>query len=323
MSNNKKVLIIGASGSLGEGICNELNTEYTIAGTYLNNNKNLKNVKNIKLDITDEGDFEKLETNYDALILIAGAMPATMKGYDQKKYIDVNITGTLNVLEFCRKNSIKKIIYIMTFSDRYAHFYNGTPIPATGPVSLNYTGDHAVYAISKVTACELIEHYHQEYKLQTIIFRIPTVYCYDDKVNYYVDGELRTKAYIKMIRNVIHKNEIEIWGDKNNAKDMPYIKDFSRLISLAINHPTAQGIFNAGTGDPVTLEQFVNTIINVFSNGNECRKIYKENSISQPNFTFDMTKTKEIFGFEPQFDIESMLLDLKLNLKKELLDDSY
>ena len=321
MSNNKKILIIGASGSLGEGICNELNADYTIAGTYLNNNKKLKNINNIKLDITEKGDFEKLDTDYDSVILIAGAMPATMEGYDQKKYIDVNVSGTLNVLEYCRINSIKKLIYVMTFSDRFNYFYNGISIPADGPVSLNYTGDHAVYAISKVTACELIEHYHQEYKLQTIIFRIPTVYCYDDKVDYYVDGELRTKAYIKMIRSVIHKNEIEIWGDKNNAKDMPYIKDFSRLISLAINHPSAQGVFNAGTGNPVTLEQFVDAIIKVFAKHNNCIKIYKENSFSQPNFTFDMTKTKDVFGFEPQFDIEAMLRDLKLNLKKEFLDN--
>ncbi|WP_392566298.1 NAD(P)-dependent oxidoreductase [Utexia brackfieldae] len=313
--SNKKILMIGASGSLGEGICNEIYSQYEITGTYLNSQKSLKNISFLKLDITNQADFSSLEVDFDCVILIAGAMPATMKGYDPKKYIDVNVNGTLNVLEYCRKNKIKKLIYIMTFSDRYDHFYSGVPIKANGPASLNYTGDHSIYSISKVAACELLEHYHQEYNLQTIIFRIPTVYCYDDKFDYYVNGEIKTKAYIRMIKNVMTKNEIEVWGDINNAKDMPYIKDFARLISLAIEHDSAQGIFNAGTGNPISLDNLVDTIIEVFSTKNNCRKIFLEEKPSQPNFTFDMTETKKVFGYEPKYNLRNMLIDIKKNLK--------
>ncbi len=318
-AKNKKILIIGASGSLGEGVCNEIYSNYSVTGTYLNNKKNSEKIKYLKLDITQENDFNKLDTDYDCIILIAGAMPATMQGYHPNKYFDVNIYGTTNVLEFCRKNNIKKLIYIMTFSDRFNNFYNGVPIQADAPATLNYTGDHAVYAISKVTACEMIEHYHQQYGLQTIIFRIPTVYCYDEKVDYYVDGELKTKAYIKMIRNIIHHNEIEIWGDKNNSKDMPYIKDFARLISLAIDNPKAQGIYNAGTGNPVSLEELVRAMIKVFSKDGKTKIIYKENNSSQPNFTFDMTKTTADFSYLPEYNVERMLEDIKNNLSEELL----
>ncbi|PSU32354.1 NAD-dependent epimerase/dehydratase family protein, partial [Photobacterium phosphoreum] len=285
---SSKVLIIGASGSLGSGICNEIRNDYDIIGTYLNNSINIKNIKWLNLDITDEHSFELLDNDYDCVILIAGAMPATMKGYDQKKYFEVNVDGTLNVLEFCKKNNIPKFIYIMTFSDRYNKFYNGQPILSDESYSLNYKGDHAVYSISKVAACELIEHYHQEYNLQTIIFRIPTVYCYDDKINYYVDGVLKTKAYIQMIRSVIENKEIELWGDVSCAKDMPYIKDFSNLISLAIKNNKAQGMFNAGTNIPVSLEEFVDNIIEVFSDGNKISKIYKKGCSSQPNFTLSL-----------------------------------
>ena len=319
MLNKKKVLVIGASGSLGSGLCNEINKKYNIIGTYLNNKIENKNITWTNLDITDELSFNKLASDYDTVILIAGAMPATMKGYDQKKYFKVNVEGTLNVLEFCRKNQIKKIIYIMTFSDRYDDFYSGKPILDDDNYSLNYKGDHAIYSISKVSACELLEHYHQEYGLQTILFRIPTVYCYDDKVDYYVDGIKKTKAYITMIRDVIHNNKIEIWGDISAAKDMPYIKDFSKLISLAIEDDKAQGTYNAGTGNPVTLDEFVDSIIQVFSNGNKIEKIYKNNCNSQPNFTFNMEKTYTTFGYEPTYSCVDMLEDIKINLPSELL----
>lgn len=323
LSNHKKVLIIGASGSLGEGICNEISSQHSITGTYLNNKKKSDKIIYTRLDITNEQDFNKLDNDYDCVVLIAGAMPATMEGYHPNKYFDVNVYGTTNVLEFCRKNSIKKIIYIMTFSDRYENFYNGIPIKADGPATLNYKGDHAIYAISKVTACELIEHYHQEYGMQTIIFRIPTVYCYDNKVDYYVDGQIKTKAYIKMIRSIIHTNKVEIWGNKNNAKDMPYIKDFAHLISLAINNPKAQGIYNAGTGNPVSLENLVNAMIKVFSDNGKTEIIYKDDNLSQPNFTFDMSKTFLDFSYQPKYDVEMMLEDIKNNLPSELLYDKY
>lgn len=319
MLNNKKILVIGASGSLGSGICNEINEQYQITATYLNNKVDIENTDWVNLDITDETSFSKLDSDYDTVILIAGAMPATMAGYDQKKYFSVNVNGTINVLEFCRKNSIKKIIYITTFSDRYKHFQSGVPILDDDVHSLNYKGDHAVYSISKLCACELIEHYHQEYNLQTIIFRIPTVYCYDDKIYYYVDGVKKTKAYITMIRDVIHNKKIELWGDTLAAKDMPYIKDFAHLISLAIEHKTAQGIYNAGTGNPVSLAEFVNAIIEVYSDGEKIEKIYRKDCNSQPNFTFNMNKTFSTFNYSIRYNCKDMLIDIKNNIDHKLL----
>lgn len=311
----KKILVIGASGSLGTGILNELKDKYKITGTFLNSEIKIDDVKKVRVDITDAQSFEQLEVDFDAVLLIAGAMPAEMRGYNPLKYIDVNITGTLNVLEYCRKNSINKLIYIMSFSDVAGSFYNGIPIKEDAPRTLNYIGDHAVYAISKVTASELIEHYHQEYDLQTIIFRIPTVYCNDDNINYYVDGEQKVKAYIQMIRSVVQDKRIEVWGNPDHAKDMPYIKDFARLIGKAVLSKNAQGLYNCGSGNPVTLDKFVDAVINVFSNASEVEKVYCPEKPSQPNFTFDMSKTEKEFDFKPEYDIQKMLLEMKEALK--------
>ncbi|KGJ90193.1 NAD-dependent epimerase/dehydratase family protein [Thalassotalea sp. ND16A] len=315
----KNVLVIGASGSIGSGLIEEISTIHKVTGTFLNSALKNDNITKVQLDITKTESFDNLEGGYDTVVLIAGAMPAAMSGYDQNLYIDVNVKGTLNVLEYCRKNNIKKIIYVMTFSDVSGAFYTGVPIVETDSRTLTYTGDHAVYAISKVTACELLEHYHQEYGLQTITFRIPTVYCCDDNVDYHVDGELKTKAYIKMIRSIIQKQQIELWGDINNSKDMPYIKDFAVLIEKAIRHETAQGLFNAGTGKPVSLQSFVDAIIKVFANGKEIKISYRPDQPSQPNFTFDMNKTKDTFDYQPKYDVVQMLEHIKNNTPNGIL----
>ena len=314
----KKVLVIGASGSLGKGVVNELKKHYKVTGTYNNNKINIENAEMVQVDIRNAKTLNNLSDDFDTVILIAGVMPAKMKGYNHQLYIDVNITGTLNVLEFCRKKNIKKIIYIMTFSDKAGQFYSGIPIKDDGENTLNYRGDHAVYSISKVTACELMEHYHQEYGLQTIIFRIPTVYCNDDNFYYYVNGVKRTKAYIKMIQSIVNNKKIEIWGNPKNAKDMPYIKDFAVLIKKAVESKTAQGFYNAGTGNPVSLEVLVNTLIEVFGEGEEVEKIYKSKKPSQPNFTFDMIKTMQEFDYKIKYGVREMFEDIKDTLGIEI-----
>ena len=310
----KKLLVIGASGSLGMGVIEQLKHTYNITGTYTTRKFSVDNVHSQKLDITDSNNFDSLDKDYDAVFLAAGAMPSMMQGYHPQNYIDVNITGVMNVLEYCRINNIPKLIFIQTFSDVSASFYTGVPIQDDDPRTLTLTGDHAVYVISKVAACELIEHYNQEYGLQTIIFRIPTVYCNDDNYDYFVDGHLKTKAYIKMIRSIVDDSKIDVWGNPQNSKDMPYIKDFAVLIHKATEHKTAQGIFNAGTGDPVSLEVLVDTMIEVFSPEQAVDKTYLIDKPSQPNFTFDMQKTKETFDYNPSFSIKDILIDIKKTL---------
>lgn len=306
-----KVLVIGASGSLGRGVISYLKQFHDVTATYSRNPFIELGVTVKQIDITSYDSLISIESNFDVVVLIAGAMPATMKGYTPKNYIDTNITGAMNVLQYCREANIKKLIYIMTFSDVSHKFYTGEPILADDDRGLTLTGDHAVYAISKVAACDLIEHYHQEYGLQTITFRIPTVYCADNNFDYYVDGKLKRKAYVKMIESIVNNSAIEMWGNPDHSKDMPYIKDFANLINLAIEHPTAQGIFNAGTGNPISLRDLINTMIEVFGNDKPVKIIPCPEKPSQPNFTFNMTKTEKVFNYHPKWSLKNMLIDIR------------
>lgn len=307
----KRVLVLGASGSLGRGIIRHLKHTSEVTATYANNEFTEKGISVRQADIRNRSNLDNLGPNFDAVVLIAGAMPATMAGYEPQQYIDTNITGVLNVLDYCRKSNISKIIFVMTFSDVSHKFFNGIPIESDDNRGLTFTGDHAIYAISKVAACDLIEHYHQEYGLQTIIFRIPTVYCDDNNFNYYVNGLERKKSYVKMIKSIVQDQKVELWGNPDHAKDMPYIKDFARLIGMGVEHPTAQGIFNAGTGQPVSLTHLVKVMIDVFSGGNPIDVIERPEKPSQPNFTFNMSKTEEVFGFKPEWDVQEMFEDIR------------
>jgi len=93
----KKILIIGVSGSLGKGVVKEIKAEYEVTGTYASQPFSMDGIKTQRLDVTVRSDFDSLAKDFDAVFLVAGAMPAMMKGYSPQQYIDVNITGVMIV----------------------------------------------------------------------------------------------------------------------------------------------------------------------------------------------------------------------------------
>ncbi len=72
--------------------------------------------KFVELDITQKEDFSKLPTeNVSGVILLAGLLPANAKAdleanENAADYFKINVIGAINVLEYCRKNKIKKLL---------------------------------------------------------------------------------------------------------------------------------------------------------------------------------------------------------------------
>lgn len=79
--------------------------------------------KFVELDITQKEDFSKLPTeNVSGVILLAGLLPANAKAdleanENAADYFKINVIGAINVLEYCRKNKIKKVIGNCSYSD--------------------------------------------------------------------------------------------------------------------------------------------------------------------------------------------------------------
>lgn len=321
----KDIIIFGGTGSTGLGVIDYLddnNYNITVTGKSPRSKdffKKRKNVRYIQLDISKKEDFKKIEKDsFEAAVLLAGAMPARMEGYDPQRYIDVNITGTLNVAEYCRINKVSKIIFAQSHSDVYGHWNTGKPIPHDAERILNFRGDHAMYIISKSTATDILEHYHQEYGIQTIILRMPTIYCNWPEATFYVDGKKVDMAYMYFINRAIESKPIEVWGDPTIPKDIVYIKDFSQIVEGAINSKEAQGFYNVGTGDAVTLDEQVRGIVEVFSpSSNPSLISYNPNKPSQTSFLYDISRTKKDLDYEPKYPYRLMLDDMK----KEIVEN--
>lgn len=323
----KKIIIFGATGNVGSYLTrycsdffNENDFEIIAVGSRETNTFDAYNIKYISVDITNSADFEKLPTdNIYAVMLLAAKIPSYMDEYDPHEYLNVNIMGAFNVLEYCRKVKADRILYTQTVFDISLHAGENITLSPNLEKNFDYKGDHAVYVISKNTALELIEHYHQEYNLKKFIFRLPTIYNYSPYHYYFPNGKKAKRPLYQMIEKAEKGEDIELWGNPNYAKDMVYVDDFSQMLCKAVLVSRNEGFYNIGTGIPITLQEQIETIIDVFSPPEKKSKIvYIPNKPYGGGFLMDVSNAKEELGYQPQYDCKKLFEAYKyeMNLKR-------
>ena len=321
----KKIIVLGATGNVGSYFTKYakeryINKEYEIIAVGRRSNAECfskMGVQYLSVDISKAEELNKLPTdNVYAVVFLAAVIPAYMDGYHPEEYLDSIITGTYNVLEYCRKNSVEKLLYSTTCYDVW-EYSSGTVIQPDSPRNFSYVGDHAVYVISKNTACELIEHYHQQYGLKTFVFRFPTVYSYSTNHYIYPEGKKTLRPLYKLIFNAMEGKPLEIWGDPNYAKDMLYVYDMAQMFCLAIeNSKLSKGFYNCGTGVPVTLMEQMEAIRQVFCpKGKISDIVVLPDKIAGGGILMSVQNAKDELGYEPQYDAVKMFEDFKEEMK--------
>jgi UDP-glucose 4-epimerase len=313
------IVVIGASSFIGtylvEGLVAQRREVFATAysnvdyGYYAS-----RGIEFAQVNIARPQDFERLpKENIDAVILLASLLPANDVECSPQRYVDVNVTGTLNVLQYCRANNAKKIIFASSHSDVAGLWDCNRPITEEDPYSIIYTGDHAVYVISKIAAVNLIEHYRQSYGIVGISFRLPAVYGHGPHTEIYVDGKRWVPGFTNFIRKAMAGEPIEIWGDPSRGRDLVYVKDVVGAFVAAIDSDRAQGLYNIATGIRTSLDDEVKGIVEVFS-PREHRSLirYRRDKPDMPYaYLYDISKAKRDLKYEVRYPLMRMLEDIK------------
>lgn len=319
----KKIIIFGATGNTGSFLADyafkyfDLSKyEIILSGLRQTSFFNKSGASYYSVNIIDSLDFDKLPTeNIHAVILLSAVIPSYMNEYDPQRYIDSIIHGAYNVLEFCRKNRVDRIIYTQTVFD-ISLYPSDLVLKPDIARNFSYKGDHAMYVIAKNTAIEFINHYFYEYGLKRFIFRLPTIYSYSPYYFYFPNGIKTMRPIYQMINKAMRSDVIEIWGDPTYSKDMVYVDDFSQMICKSVEVNRNEGFYNVGTGVPISLSEQVQTIIDTFSPHEKPSKIvYMPERISGGGFLMDISNAKTELGYEPVFSCK----DLFSSFKNEML----
>lgn len=321
----KKIIIFGASGDTGRYFVKYFQEHYTgkdfevvASGSRETNDFSRLGVKYYQVDISKKEDFVKLPKDVYAVVDLAGLMPARMKGYEPQKYIDVNITGTLNILNYCKENHADRILFAQSFGDIKDHAEKHPVLHPDMVRCFSFTTDHTIYVMTKNFAVDMIENFHQMYGLKRFIFRLPTIYLWSPIDNYYVDGKIRKIGYRILIDKAIAGEPIEIWGDKKRKKDMVYVKDFCQMLYKAVFVDREDGYYNVGTGVGTSLEEQIKGMVDVFgANGKKSAITERPDMPSAPQYIMDITAAVNELDYHPQYDYISMLKDFKMEMEKE------
>lgn len=320
----KKIVVFGASGDTGKYFIDYFLENYhgkdfqiVASGTKSTDYFKKLGVDYCQVDITRKEEFVKLPKDIYAVVDLAGMMPARMVGYDPYQYIDVNIIGSLNILEYCRINKADRILFSQSFGDIKDHAEEDPLLKVDLPRRFSFTSDHTVYVMSKNFAVDLIENYYQMYGIKRFIFRLPTIYLWSPIDYYYVDGKIRKIGYRILIDKAIAGENIEVWGDPNRKKDMIYVKDLCQMIYKAIFVQRDSGYYNVGTGIGIPLIEQIKGIVDIFGEEGHKSKIFMRPDMpNAPQYIMDISAAEEELSYKPQYDYRSMLYDMKKEMRR-------
>lgn len=300
-------MIFGATGTLGAYIAlhfNNIGYRVIAVGHRKSDNGFFEDygIPYYSLDIADREGFGQLPSEgIDVVAHFAGALPASMEGYDGSLYIDSVIKGTYNVLEFMRENHIPKIIFPQSLFDVSYLFGSPEPIAADAEMRAPLDGDHAIYVIAKIAAVQTIEHYYKQYGIKRFVLRLSRVYLYHPNSYTFTDG-VRTKISDRLLMEKASRGDrIEVWGDPSRILETCCVEDFLQIVEKCAESGLDGGIYNIGSGGS-TLDERVRGIVEVFSPEDRKSVIaYAPEKRSATQFVLDISKTVRELGYKPRY----------------------
>jgi UDP-glucose 4-epimerase len=320
------IIVTGATGFVGFYLVNQLKAEgFKILAADIGGKEEADYFKQngidfVEIDITKESEFEKLpKTGVDAFVNLACVQPANMPDevYDPAKYVSVNVLGVTNIFKYCQKNNIKKVLHTISHRNVQGLWEKGEVINEESPRAIKFTGKYSMFSISESAAADIIEYFNQDYGMNGIIFRLPSVYGYGHHESFFKDGKVVKTGLGVFIDNAINGEVFEIWGDKDKGRDVVYVKDVVSAIILALKSTNAKGMYNIASGKKLSLQQQVDDVIKVFSSQEKPSKIVyvpeKPNSVDP--CVYDISKAKRELGWEPKYSFVDILADYKKEME--------
>lgn len=318
----KKTVVFGATGKVGcytALYLKEMGYEVLAVGKRSSDNGFFADygIPYFSVDILDPASFAVLpQKGVYGVVHMAAQLPATMQGYSPHLYVDTNLHGTLNVLEYAVPAGMQRMVFPKSWADITYLCGSLRPIPADAPVQFPLNDDHSLYAITKNAACDVIQHYAEKYGFRYYILRFPNIFCYHPNPTYHVDGVKRWTGQRAIIEQAKRGETIELWGNPDCARDVFYVKDCTQIIEKTLSSDGACGLYNVGTGKVVTRREQIQGIIDLWSpKGHPSRIVVNRSKPDSPCYLLDISKTVRELGFEPKYDYMTYLKDLKYEME--------
>ena len=320
-----RILVTGIAGFIGSHLAEKLlELGYEVVGIdcltdYYSpdlKERNIQSIQHSNITIIRENllnvDLKKMLQNIDYVFhLAAQAGVRDSWGKSFEIYANNNVLATQELLEACKNEEIKKIVYASSssiYGDAKSLPMNEDDKP--NPIS--------PYGVTKLAAERLCNLYWKNFGVPVISVRYFTVYGPRQRPD---------MAFHKFIKAILNDREITIYGDGNQTRDFTYVADTVDGTIKAMESDAIGEVFNIGGGSTIS----VNEVIEILEKnlGIRAKVRYVKNQKGDVKHTYaDISKARKILGYKPKIKIGEGLKkeiewmnDLYCNLDRELLLD--
>ena len=293
-----RVLVTGAAGFIGSHLSEKLlSMGYSVVGLdnlevgrkqNLSNCLEDKNFSFYEIDILDDSALNLIQDEVDVIFHLAALADIVPSVVNPLKYLNVNVQGTINVLEFARRKEVKRILYTAS-SSCYG-------LPTSFPTNENAAIDPQYpYALSKFLGEASLFHWSKVYKLDAVSLRLFNVY----------GPRARTSGTYGAVFGVFlaqkyHGKQLTIVGDGSQTRDFTYVSDVVDALVVAAFSRTQHNVYNVGSGGTYSILD----LANVINPGGKHEFIPKRPG--EPDCTFaDISRITEDLNWRPQVSFEN------------------
>jgi UDP-glucose 4-epimerase len=258
-----KILITGGSGFIGshivehyQNLAEEIRVLDNLRTGYRHNLDGLKHTF-VEGSVTDRELVRQAVQGVDYVFHLAAMVSVPESMSKPGECVDINVHGLLNVLEESSAAGVTKLVFASS-----AAIYGDNP--TVPKVETMLPEPKSPYAITKLDGEYYLGLFQREGRLETAALRFFNVFGprQDPKGAY-------AAAVPIFIEKAVHNEDITVFGDGGQTRDFIYVKDIVGALSFAVETPGVTGVFNAGYGGQITINDLANGLIQAAASTSE------------------------------------------------------
>ena len=314
----KKVLVTGAGGFIGSHLVERLvKLGATVRALVKYNSRNdwgmieylpvqtRKKMEIIQGDIRDAKFCREAAKNCDIVFHLAALIAIPYSYHAPESYVDTNIKGTLNIINACLENKVRKVVHTSTSevygTAKYVPIDENHPLQGQSP-----------YSATKIGADKIAESYYLSFGLPVATIR---------PFNTFGPRQSARAIIPTIITQALCSGRIKL-GSLKPIRDLTYVKDtVEGFIRIAESDKTAGEVINIGTGKGVSVGELVGLIGKII--GRKIEVICDRKRLRPPKsevlrLICNNKKAEKLLSWKPSFSLENGIIETKNWIEKHL-----
>lgn len=305
-----KVVVTGGAGFIGSHIVEhwinagaEVHTIDNLRSGFLSNAQLFPQAIFHQISITEREKVFRVLENADYVHHLAAMISVPESVDKSQECVEININGLLNVLDACKENGVKKIV-----------FSSSAAIYGENPESPKRTDmrpqPKSPYGITKLDGEYYLQMYNEQYGLGAVSLRYFNVFGprQDPKSQY-------AAAVPIFIEKALQNEPITIYGDGEQTRDFIFVKDVVKANILAATNDSVNGVFNVALGKASSINEIAKGIISLTNSKSQI--VYQQERKGDIKHSLaDVENTMSALNFTPDFALQKGLDETVAFFKK-------